>query len=90
MPGYKSICDEFKREAKERKARNRLSPAQEELIRLLEEDVGWGEDPAILRQFLLEYTGVEEIGWLTPEQAQEVIRELGLLSDAMKNQVKRP
>jgi len=71
-----AFCAEMARKAAARKAQDRLSPAQEEYIRLLEEEMGWAEKPRRLRGLIKRVAGTEEVSWLTPEAASKVIEGL--------------
>lgn len=70
------VLDFFKAKDEIQKNANRLSPAQKKYIEDLAVRLGWHGEPHRLKAFIKRNTGVEDINWLTPRHASNIIEGL--------------
>lgn len=56
--------------------KGRANDRQQKYILDLSKKLGWGNEPWRLKGFLRKYAGVEELSWLTPKQASNIIEGL--------------
>lgn len=64
----------------------RATKRQKAFITDLEKDLGWKGEPWRLKGFLKKYAKVEEMSWLTPRQASNVIEGLKKILEKEKKQ----
>ena len=67
----------------------RATGNQKGLIRRLERELGWADDPARLRGFLRARFGVESMNWLTDKKASAAIEALKAMIAGCRGERKR-